>query len=203
MHIRSVASAKPHTRRIDAVSSNSRESRIALSRNWDEYYSTEAKLDFSPVPLLVDLAGRLPSGCALDLACGTGRNAIYLAKLGWRVTAIDSSPVAIRILREHARSFEIDARVADLERGEFLIAPDTYDLVCDFNYLQRDLFDAIRSSVKPGGTFIGSMYLRDSPGGPRNPAYRLNPGELREEFNGWKILYYSEAGAASIVARKA
>jgi tellurite methyltransferase len=175
-----------------------------VARDWDRLYSEAANLDWTPEPLLVEVADNLPPGRALDLACGAGRNAIYLARLGWRVTAVDSSPAAIGLLRQNAA--DVDARVANLESGEFAIEPDGYELICDFFYLQRDLFPAIRDGVRPGGTFAGAIQLAD--GAPHR--FALDPGELRNEFAGWKILFYSEAAgagnqrrAARIVARRA
>ena len=166
-----------------------------MPRDWDRHYSEADTLDWTPSPLLVQIVGLLPPGEALDLACGPGRNAIYLAKLGWRVTAVDSSPVAIRLLRERAQSLPIRAVQADLERGEFTIPEDRYDLVCDIHYLQRDLFPSIRAGVKPGGVFVGAVRLSGT--------FALSPGELRDEFTGWKILFYSEAKSAQIIARRA
>ena len=155
--------------------------------------------------MLVELVDALPAGTALDLACGTGRNAVYLARSGWQVTAVDASPVAITRLRQVEP--RVDARLADLERGEFVIEPAAFDLVCDFYYLQRGLFPAIREGVRPGGTFAGAIHL---PASGRESAFSLSAGELRNEFAGWKILYYSEAGkagrsraAARIIARRA
>ncbi len=183
-----------------------------MPRNWDEYYSDPANLDFAPAPLLVQVADMLAPGHCLDLACGAGRNALYLAALGWQVTAVDASRTAIRVLHEHSRGLSIDAIHADLEAGDFRIAPDAYDLICDFHYLQRDLFPQIRQGVRPGGAFAAAIHLLDSgPGaGPRNPAFLLRPEELRQEFAGWKILFYSEGresadarAAARIIARRA
>lgn len=173
-----------------------------VPRDWNEHYSNPANLDFTPAPLVVEVAELVRPGTALDLACGYGRNALYLAGLGWRVTAVDSSPVAIAILREHSLGLAVDARLADLARGEFAIPADGFDLICDFLYLQRDLFARIRE----GGIFAGAIRLVD--GG--TPAFQLQTGDLRNEFADWKILYYSEgleAGcsrrAARIIARKA
>ena len=109
-------------------------------------------------------------------------------------------------MRERAAGLAIDARVADLEAGEFPFAPAAYDLVCDFFYLQRSLFPAIRESVRPGGVFAGAIHLAD--GKPHR--FVVRPGELRDEFAGWKILFYSESTepgsrrpAARIIARRA
>ena len=173
-----------------------------LPRDWDEHYRHPANLESTPMPLLVEAAEWLPPGRALDLACGLGRHALYLAQLGWQVTAVDSSPVAVRLLRQSAADLPIEVHCADLERGEFPIEPEAYDLICDFLYLQRALFPAIRAGLRPGGVFIGAIRLDGS--------FRLEPGELRRQFADWKILYYSEGAepgrsqqTAKIIARKA
>lgn len=171
-----------------------------MGRNWDQHYAAAANVEFAPEPLLVQVADLVPAGKALDLACGCGRNALYLAGLGWRVTAVDRSANGLRWLRERAAGLKIDIRQADLERGEFSIVPDSYDLICDVLYLQRSLFDPIRDGIRPGGIFAAALLLRQ-PG--RDSPFRLAPGELRQEFAGWKILYYSEIGTARILARKA
>ena len=167
-----------------------------VPRDWDEYYRECANADPSPDPLVVESAELLPPGRALDLACGTGRHTLYLAKLGWHVTAVDASTVALDLLRRNAKGLPVDVRHADLERAGFLIAPEAYDLICDFLYLQRTLFAAIREGIRPGGVFLGAMRLDGS--------FRIEPGELRREFAAWKILYYSESGGiAKIAARRA
>jgi tellurite methyltransferase len=167
----------------------------SVPRDWDQHYSDPAHIDLTPTPLLVQVAEMLHPGDALDLACGTGRNALHLAGLGWRVTAVDSSAVAINLLRQKASGMAIEAVRADLERGEFAIARGSYDLICDFLYLQRDLFPQIREGVRPGGVFAGGLRLDGS--------FCMSPGELRTEFAGWKVYYYSETEFAQIIARKA
>ena len=165
-----------------------------MARNWNAHYAGPDYLDPPPDPLLVELADTLAPGRALDLACGTGRHAIYLARLGWRVTAVDAAPAGIDRLRRAAP--EVDALVADLERGGYVIQPAGFDLICDFYYLQRDLFSSIREGVRPGGMFAGAIHLAGS--------FAMGAGELRREFAGWKITYYSEAGgSAKILARRA
>ena len=77
------------------------------------------------------------------------------------------SPGVIKLLRERAAGLPIDAIRADLERGEFRIAPGAYDLVCDFLDLQRDLFPEIREGIRPGGVFAGTIRLDGS--------FRLGP----------------------------
>jgi tellurite methyltransferase len=167
-----------------------------VPRDWDQHYRDPANFDLSPLSLLVQVAEWMTPGRALDLACGPGRHALYLARLGWQVTAVDSSPLAIDLLRRHAHGLPMEAICADLERGEFTIEPGSFDLICDILYLQRDLFPAIRQGARPGGVFVGAIRLDGS--------FHMAPGELRDEFVNWKISYYSESGnIASIVARKA
>ena len=179
-----------------------------MPKDWNEHYARAGGADEAPAALLSEVAELMPPGRALDLACGAGRNAIYLASLGWNVVAVDSSSEAIRIVRRRAgeAGCTIDARVSDLETGEFTIEPDSFDLICDFFYLDRRIFPKIRSGVRPGGLVAAEIHLRDS------EAHRfvLDSGELRREFADWKILYYSEAlrpgkrrPSAQILARRA
>ena len=175
-----------------------------MPRDWDAHYSDPAHISLEPAPLLVEAATLLPPGRALDLACGPGRNALYLARLGWQVTAVDYSSVAIAHL--HEQNPAIDARLADLERHQFAIAPAGFDLICDFYYLQRDLFPEIREGVRAGGIFTGAIHLIEPGRSQRN---RMKPGELREEFAAWEILHYAEPAeperarhSAAIIARR-
>jgi tellurite methyltransferase len=183
--------------------------------DWNERYSRGEQITKEALPLLVRVASELQPGRALDLACGTGRHAIFLAERGWQVRAVDASHVGIEIAEAAARvrGVEIDWRVADLERNEFEIEAEAYDLIGVFYYLQRDLFPLIRAGVRPGGIFIAAIHMVDeSPDAkPMNPAFLLQPGELRAEFRGWEILHDyegapSEGGhqrrTAEIVARR-
>jgi SAM-dependent methyltransferase len=148
---------------------------------WNQRYLAGQHLFDEPSPLVVRFTADLVPGVALDLASGPGRNAVYLAERGWQVTAVDGSPIAIATLRE--RNAAIDARIADLERGEFEILPDTYDLICDCLYFQRDLFAPMKMGIRRGGMAIVTA-LRT----------RAHPGELRGHFSDWKILHHREAG---------
>jgi tellurite methyltransferase len=170
--------------------------------DWDERYGRGDYATLEPSPLLaraVEICGADGGAVgrrALDLACGAGRHALFLAARGFRVTAVDASRVGVELTRERARErgLAVDARVADLERGEFRIEPAAYDLVCDFYYLQRDLFPALRAGVRRGGLFVAAIHLvdEDQRAGPMNPDFLLHPGELRAEFDGWELLHYHE-----------
>ncbi len=183
--------------------------------DWDERYSRGEHIIAEPMPLMVRVAETLASGRALDLACGPGRHAIFLAERGWQVTAVDGSRVGIELLKKNAREHcvEVDARVADLERNGFEIEREAYDLIGVFYYLQRDLFSQIRAGVAAGGVVIAAIHMvDDSPDAhPMNEDYLLQPGELRAEFRGWQIMHDYEGPStegghrrrtAEIVARK-
>ena len=155
---------------------------------WDEKYRSAGALE-APTPLLTKIAAGLPPGRALDLACGAGRNALWLAGQGWDVTAVDGSAVAIAKLRERTgeRTLRVNARVADLERGEFAIEPEAWDLIAMCFYLQRDLIEAAKLGVRPGGVVLTIVHIPD-PGGELT-RFRMRPGELRSYFSGWEMLH--------------
>lgn len=173
---------------------------------WDIRYRAVEKPDSRPLPFLVRAAQNLTPGRALDLACGTGRHALWLAAQGWQVTAVDYSAVALEMLRATAEQLgvAVEVRLADLETDEFDIAQDTYDLVCNCFYLDRDMFPKIRAGVSAGGVAIVIVpTFDDSPGlKPMNPEYLLRPGELIDFFTGWEILDYRENRLAEILARR-
>ncbi len=162
---------------------------------WNERYRAGEQLSQAPAALVEQFAGNLTPGLALDLACGPGRHALYLAERGWRVTAVDGSPFAIENLLERARAkkLDIDARVADLERGEFEIPPDTFDLLVVFRYWQRDLIPAIQRGVRPEGIVI-VVALLAGPDQPSGSPTRALPGEFLGVFPAWEILRSVEGG---------
>ncbi|MGH9524392.1 MAG: methyltransferase domain-containing protein [Terriglobales bacterium] len=146
----------------------------------------------TPTPLLVETAAKLTPGRALDLACGSGRNAIWLAEHGWQVTAVDRSPVEIPGVETH---------VADLEKHGFTIAEANWDLTLVCYYLQRDLFEPVKLGLKAGGVALVIVHLGES-------RFSVQPGELAKYFEGWEILHSFEGktehhrAVAEIVATK-
>src|SRR5688572_67533 len=147
--------------------------------SWDERYAGGKYSSAAPHKLLVKLAGKLNPGKALDLACGTGRHAIFLAEKGWNVTAVDNSGVGIEIARQRAqeKGVQVDFRTADLEKGEFKIDPEAYDLICDFYYLERDLFPQMQAGVKVGGMIVSTIHIYGE--GEEEGNFLLKEGELR------------------------
>ncbi|MBY0493623.1 MAG: methyltransferase domain-containing protein [Cyanobacteria bacterium] len=162
---------------------------------------------------LIDNADLLPpGGRALDVACGKGRHAVWLAQRGFDVHAIDRNPDAIEHLKAIAASMNLDLRasVIDLETDPPPgLGSSEYDLVLGFNYLHRPLMPALRAAVKPGGrVFYETFTTRQAERGhPRNPAFLLTAGELPGLMAPFEVLRAREGEfdgrfLASIVAAR-
>lgn len=147
---------------------------------------------------------------ALDVAGGSGRHALWLARQGWDVTLVDNSDLGIALARDRAveAGVSLYAVVADLTR--FVIV-NRYALVLNFFYLERALFPALAFAVAPGGFLVFKTYTTaalELGHGPKDPAHLLHPGELREAFaaSGLELLHYEEEteerGTAELLARR-
>jgi len=161
---------------------------------WDaKYRSSEAIVSIEPEQELLEYGSILPqSGQALDLACGLGKNALFIAQRGFDVTAIDGSDQGLDKLRNSARAHglahQIKTRQADLDQYSF--AEAYFDLILVVRYLNRDLFSGIVSALKPGGVLIYKTFnrniLKQRPG--FNPAYTTETIELAEAFSSLEII---------------
>jgi len=166
------------------------------AKDWDERYREGRGMPDEPSALLVQNQALLPMrGRALDLAMGSGRNALYLASLGFQVTGVDASSVAVALCREKAASLGlvVEAIVGDLE--DYRLPKDEYDLILDFHYLQRSLAGPIVRALRQGGVLFFETFTIDQlqfDYGPKDPAFLLRPGELRELFAGLETVLYFE-----------
>jgi 2-polyprenyl-3-methyl-5-hydroxy-6-metoxy-1,4-benzoquinol methylase len=190
---------------------------MGARETWNERYARDDIEPFPDVPAdwLVEHRALLGAGGrALDVACGDGRNALYLARHGYEVDAIDVSDVAIGALRAaaDARELAIAARVVDLESEP--LPPGPYDAIVVMNFLERDLFGPLQDALAPGGLlFYETLALAhvEQLGRSFNPAYLLGHGELLRAFAGLEVVAHQEGvveraggprGVASIVARR-
>jgi len=137
------------------------------------------------------------TGRALDLACGRGRNALYLAREGFQVEAWDRDTEALECLRATAASaglFAITTRLVDLEQTP-AIPPAAFDLITVFSYLQRDLAPTIVRALKPGGLLVYETFLLDNHERFHHPKRRefcLAHNELLALFRELRVLAYRE-----------
>ncbi len=154
---------------------------------------------------------RLVPGPALDVACGSGSNALWLASKGVRTLGVDISPDSIRAANARARSLGTPARfeVRDLELEG--LPPGPWGAALVFHYLQRSLFRSLEASLSPGGLLVYKTHmdhgLRGSGVRPRRPEFRLRPGELLAAFPALEPLEYREWAVkgkayAALLARK-
>lgn len=164
---------------------------------WDKQYQTAQRIGAPSQFLqhcLESESWPAPRGKALDIACGQGRNAIYLAQRGFDVTAVDISSVALEEGQRRAQeeNLSIEWQQADLER--LTLPANEYDLVINFDYLQRSLIDASKRAVKVTGRIIFETYLIDQAaiGHPKNPDYLLKHNELLDAFRDFRVLHYRE-----------
>ncbi len=183
-------------------------------QRWDRrYQEPHYQGEREPFPLIVQYAQ--PSACggagenplALDLACGLGHNALWLARQGYRVVAVDGSLTALRRGSEAACQHGLSSAVlfvlADLDH--FRPPADCFSLICVIRFLSREMFPAIRAALRPGGLLIyASLNWRCAENRPDiAPKYLLAPGELLEAFSDYEIILYDEEGElSSLVACK-
>jgi len=141
------------------------------------------------------LASTVAHARALDVACGTGRNALLLAQHGWRVLGVDISPVALGIARQEARAHGVDLDLVALNLDAWTLPHAHFDLICVFRFLDRSLCARLPTALKPGGTLIYETFTiaqRAYEGGPRADAFLLQPGELPALFPTLAVLEYAE-----------
>ena len=177
-----------------------------------------------PAAFVTELLSLLPRGPALDVACGTGRHSLLLAARGQHVVAVDGSSVALEVVEQRARESRLAARrlrslnevdqarsgielvEADLER--VALPQRSFALIVCVHYLQRSLFAQMERALAPGGMLLFETFTRaqlDFEGGPKNPEYLLECGELRTAFPSLRLLFYRELragkGIASLIAQ--
>ena len=164
-----------------------------------------------PTRWLVDHAHLLPSGTALDVASGNGRNALWLAARGIDTLALDRDAVAIRNLREAAKrdGLPVRAEVVDLETDDFTLPAAAFDVIVVVHYLHRPLFPSLKAALRPKGVLVYETFTRAQAarGKPSNPAFLLEPGELRTLVAPFHVLAEREGDfegkmVASVIAEK-
>ena len=198
---------------------------MASTTEWDERFRRGDHASSEIDPFLSESkrywallnGGATPSGStfsgkrAVDLACGAGRHAVYLAEAGFDVTAVDFSEEGLASARRLAESREVSIETValDLEADGIDLGEQTYDLAVVFFYLHRPLFPRIARCLRPGGLVIYKTYSVDQlryPGCPRHRIHMLEHNELLKVFSEFRVLRYEEEwegkGTAALVAQK-
>jgi len=167
---------------------------IDLQRKWDSIYS-KAEAPAPVAEVLTQHRYLLPdSGRALDLACGQGRNALFLAECGLQVDAWDISAVALQILQQTAIDKDLSIATRQCFIGTETLPPQTYDVIVICRFLDRTLCNAIMAALKPGGLLFYQTFTRNKldQQGPNNPEYLLKSNELLRLFKPLNVVFYQE-----------
>ena len=177
---------------------------------WDRRYAGSGDTDLTPPDWLQEFDALLPrQGCALDIAAGTGRLALWLAGRGLEVLAVDISVAGLEMARRAAvaQGLQIETTVLDLEAEP--LPPGPFDVITCFNYRQRDLFPSIRGRLKDGGLLLAEVATVDNLERHAHPSlkYLAEPGELRQDCAPLEIVHYQEGwhddrASARVVARR-
>ncbi len=149
---------------------------------WDQRYQKDFG-DLKPSLLLEQYVSSARLGKALDIACGNGRNSVFLAEKGFQVEAVDISTRAMeRVKTLHSR---ITAMCLDLD--SWVIPENEYDLIVNIRFLDRRLFPMITLGLKPGG-----MLMFESFAGGEDDRFCLKKNELLHAFSALDIVFYEE-----------
>ena len=176
-------------------------------KKWNKVYTEKEipdHVEAKAANVLQDHADLLPtSGLALDLACGLGGNAIFLAQQGLETHAWDISQAAIEKLLSYCNGniISITAEVRDIEAHP--PEKNTFDVICVSYYLERSLTNDIIAALKPNGLLFYQTFIEEkvSDSGPSNPKYRLQPNELSALFSPLHVLLYQEYGIVGNVKK--
>jgi tellurite methyltransferase len=183
--------------------------------HWNQKYREKPEAWRTPDAFLAEAYGGFiqpafpGGGTALDVAGGAGRHSIWLAERGWEVTLIDILDFAVELARQNAGILSPHIRFVVDDLTGFWAAQTHFDVVMGFFYLEREIFPDILRALRLGGLLVYKTYTIEQlsrKGGPKDPAYLLGAGELRQMVGGLEILHYQETvgdkATAEVVARK-
>ncbi len=161
---------------------------------WNARYLANREHDLrrQPYALVRSYANQLPQGgLALEVAAGSAPAGIFLARRGLRVIAMDISEAGLRLAQQRAREASLSLSLAVMDMNDPWLPPSRFDVILNFYYLSRPLFESYRQALKPGGWLFFETFVQDAQK-KGNPAHTLEPGELDSVFQDWEILYRTE-----------
>jgi SAM-dependent methyltransferase len=175
----------------------------AVQQKWNKIYRNRSLLDqlSQPTEVVLDFAHLLPAtGRTVELASGTGGNALFLAERGLDCWAWDISNVALEQLVARAKkaALTIHTEVRDIESGS--LPAECFDVIVVAHFFNRSICEQIVTMLKPGGLLFYQTFTVDALAvgiGPKNPDYLLQPNELIRLFKQLRIHGYREDGLAS------
>ena len=177
---------------------------MSTESRWDARFAEQQQP--GPVTAVVSTQQHfLPeTGTALDLACGLSGNGQFFAQRGLQTQVWDSSTVAVKNQNLWASDLELAAHLRDCEKNPPGSAE--FDVISVAHFLHRPSCPQLAAALKTQGLLFYQTFNNtgDANGGPSNPAFLLEQGELLELFAGLEVLFYCEnqAGRSQLVARK-
>jgi SAM-dependent methyltransferase len=177
---------------------------------WERRYRAEGRRATEParfVVAAVDSLGVAP-GTAVDVAGGTGRHAVWLAGLGWRVTLVDGSPSALKMAAEDAAAAGVELTTIQMNLTGGALPAGPWDLVLVHHYLNPPLMASVDQVMAPGGHLVWAQHTVLSRQRRPGPGYRLALGEAETMLPaGLEVLSLVEAETegrheAMVVARR-
>jgi SAM-dependent methyltransferase len=166
--------------------------------DWDERFRTgQYPQDPEPSAVLRRFVDAFPDGRALDVATGTGRNAVFLAAEGYRVDALDQSREGLRVTRRNAADRGVGDRLNPVQADvpSYAFPKSTYDVITISFYRAVDRFPDIKEALVPGGALFVQHHLRttdDVDLGPSGDRYRFPANELLHSCLDLTVLHYEE-----------
>ncbi len=169
-------------------------------QKWDKKFSSRSYIyGKSPAKFLAENYHYIPFGASvLDMGMGEGRNAVFLAQKGYKVTGVDLSSVAVKKSYLLAQEFGVKIKGVVASLKDYKIAPGSFDAIICFYWVDRQMVDKIKTWLKPGGILIYEAYTtRERDRDPAKRADSYSDNYLREQelirlFPGMRILKYEE-----------
>ena len=162
---------------------------------WNQRYTEGSYHKNNPVTLVEEWLPRLPVGRALDVACGAGRNSLFLAQAGYQVDAIDISREGLNLARQKAENQGLSINWIEHDLDQPYQFDTDYDLIIVMWYVNLELISRLCNCLAPGGYLLCEEHLTTDMEviGPTSLNYRVAPGELREAVSGVDVLLYEES----------
>lgn len=167
--------------------------------NWDDRYSEPGFVyGTAPNEFIVSVVDRIPRGKILSLAEGEGRNAVYLASLGYDVTGVDGSEVGLRKARDLAAQRGVTITTIQADLGTFRIEPEQWDgIIASYCHLppaiRTPLHQAAVRGLRPGGVFVLEAYSKEQlaygTGGPDSLDLLMSLDDLKRELAGLELMH--------------
>ena len=169
---------------------------------WDDRYNTDEYIfGMNPNAFLVSIIDQIPKGRILCIAEGEGRNAVYLARAGYDVTAVDQSPVGLKKAETLASNHGVSIQTIAANLSDYQIEKNSWDAVISIFChlppdLRKDVHNQVAACLRPSGVLVLEAYtpnqLNYDTGGPSNIQLLMTLDELKKEFDGMKFVIGQE-----------